>query len=86
MAEERDAPTRAQIESVMWVLNQGQSTEQERRNMLTAFLHDRGLGDREVDQVLGDLDSYENWVVDEPVEEADAERSTPADNAGTGAA
>lgn len=72
--DERDMPRRDEIESLIWALNQGQSSPQEKIDMLTTFLHERGVPDREIDRILEDLPSYKNWVTE------DAERSTTADN------
>ena len=80
--DERDFPKRAELESIMWALNHVYQTEQERVDMLTSFLHERGVPDQEIDRILDDLPSYQNWKVASPVvaEEENAEPSTPADN------
>jgi hypothetical protein len=75
MVSEYDSPTRAEIEAVLWVTKE---TEQPNRiSQLTDFLRDRGLNEQEIDKILVDLDSYQNWNV-EPL---NAERSASSGNA-----
>lgn len=75
--DERDAPSRAEIDAVLWAsLNLEQP---ERREMVIQYLKNRQASDRQIDAVLNDLNSYENWnydppsvVTEEPAEEDNA--------------
>jgi hypothetical protein len=61
---EQTAPTRAEIEAILWVQKQAGQTNDEMKQTLISFLHERGADDSEVDQILSDLPSYQNWTED----------------------
>lgn len=57
--DEQDAPTRAEVEAILFS-SQGMERE-DRVAGLSRFLSKRGLEKLEVEKVLLDLESYQNW-------------------------
>lgn len=81
--DERDAPSRAEIEAILWST---QNLEQpDRRDMIIRYLKDRQASDQQIDLILNDLNSYQNWNYDPPQvvtpEEAPVEEPVEEDNA-----
>lgn len=65
MADEDVAPSRAEIESMLWVCSQSSMTEDEVKDMMTEYLKGRNVSDRGISMVLSDLHTYQNYPVGE---------------------
>ena len=64
MADEDSAPSRAEIESMLWALKRLGTPVSEVNEAITVYLHGRGVSDRGIDLVMSDLHTYANYPVE----------------------
>jgi DNA-binding ferritin-like protein (Dps family) len=65
MADEDVAPSRAEIESMLWVCSQSKMTKNEIQDLMVHYLKNRSVSERGIASVLGDLHTYTNYLVEE---------------------
>lgn len=69
MADEEVAPTRAEIDAMLWAFGNQAFNEEEIKYALTQYLTERGVSKQGIAAIAGDLTSYKNYA---PKEVTDA--------------